>query len=95
MVEKWSQNGQKMVQKAFSERSPRPSRPGAAPGATLGASWGALGQPLAPQVALLGGFFFFRRRLGRLLGPSWRRPGPPGQAHESANQALAAARATF
>ena len=60
-----------MIEKNFSERSPRPSRLGAASGARWGASWGALGRPLAPQVALWGVYFFFWYRLGHPKG----RPG--------------------
>ena len=42
----------------------------------MGGSWGGLGRVLALLVAVLGRFFLFSRRLGGLLGPSWRRLGP-------------------
>ena len=45
-------------------------------GAVLGGSWGGLERILALLVAVFR--LFFSRRLGRLLGPSWRRLGPPG-----------------
>ena len=42
----------------------------------MGGSWIGFGRVLALLVAFLGRFFLFPRRLGALLGPSWRRLGP-------------------
>ena len=42
----------------------------------MGGSWSGLGRVLALLVAVLALFFLFSRRLGTLLGPSWRRLGP-------------------